>query len=577
MAFAAPGGKPAKPAVTSAAASCPRVGPVDPGAAPVPVPRVLVRTVAGRQVVVAACATATARGVRLGMTLVEARAVCATLGHDDHDPAADARGLLALARWSIGQFSPVVAIEPPNALLIDVTGSERLFGQMDALVARARQKFDALRIGYRLAVAPTPGGAWALAGFGPAGLGPAGLGPAGLGPAGLGTTGLGTALCRPAGIGPPGIGPPGLGPALCRPAGLGTAGAHVNPTDGSITASEQLPAALGPLPVAALRLDEPVVTALATLGVRTIAQVIDLPRHALPARFGQGLLLRLDQALGRVPEPLVPVEMVVRVRAKIEFGGVVESVETFCYALERLLDDVLLALAGQGWGARVMVVSFVRERRPMIDKTVTLSRPTRSRKIIFNLLRSTLETVQTDAGFVAMKLAVPGFERVCDDQLEYAPDEAAVRAEEIDQLVGRLRVRLTEDAVVQARLCASHLPERAYRFCPLPGQDDAPRATDTDLPPARPRPLQVLATPVEIRCVFTPVAPGRERLLLFHHRSHTHTVRTTNGPERIAGLWWEGRRKTRDYYEVEDDTGRRFWLFQVVQTRRWFLQGVFGE
>ena len=69
----------------------------------------------------------------------------------------------------------------------------------------------------------------------------------------------------------------------------------------------------------------------------------------------------------------------------------------------------------------------------------------------------------------------------------------------------------------------------------------------------------------------------------FTHRSNVHRLVHVLGPERVAGEWWRGHYKTRDYYDALDDTGRRFWIFRVVtqmtperRTARWFLHGVFG-
>ncbi|MDB5296398.1 MAG: polymerase, partial [Phycisphaerales bacterium] len=63
---------------------------------------------------------------------------------------------------------------------------------------------------------------------------------------------------------------------------------------------------------------------------------------------------------------------------------------------------------------------------------------------------------------------------------------------------------------------------------------------------------------------------------VFAYRGEARRVTHCDGPERIAGVWWDGHDKTRDYYEVEDEAGRRFWIFRVVRTGRWFLHGEFG-
>ncbi len=76
--------------------------------------------------------------------------------------------------------------------------------------------------------------------------------------------------------------------------------------------------------------------------------------------------------------------------------------------------------------------------------------------------------------------------------------------------------------------------------------------------------------------MVTPSFCAEGRPAAFVHEGCTHHVAQVRGPERIAGSWWDGHDKTRDYFEVEDTTGRRFWLFRVVQTARWYLHGAFN-
>ena len=65
------------------------------------------------------------------------------------------------------------------------------------------------------------------------------------------------------------------------------------------------------------------------------------------------------------------------------------------------------------------------------------------------------------------------------------------------------------------------------------------------------------------------------RPVMFVHEDGVHRVAHCVGPERIAGRWWDGNDKTRDYFDVQDETGRRFWVFRVTQTGKWYLHGVF--
>jgi impB/mucB/samB family len=122
---------------------------------------VLVRTVASRQLVVFACENARRSGIDPGMTLAEANALCENLQHQEHQPEKDLQGLYRLARWMV-RFSPVVAIEPPDALFLDITGSERLFHGLDQLAKLVHISLTKLRLNFRIAIAETPGAAWAF-------------------------------------------------------------------------------------------------------------------------------------------------------------------------------------------------------------------------------------------------------------------------------------------------------------------------------------------------------------------------------------------------------------------------------
>ncbi len=199
----------------------------------------VVRVVASRQLIAFAGRKAIAAGVAPGMTLAEARALCGGLIHVDYRPDRDLQTLHALARWMV-QFSPFVSVEPPDALFLDVTGSERLFLGLDRLLNLVSESLDRLKLHHGIAIAPTPGAAFAFASF------------------------------------------------------------HRG-HDLRIFTLERLPDAMSPLPIAALRLNEDLNQAFIALGVETIGQLMQLPRETLPARFGVSVLNRLDEAWAEQP------------------------------------------------------------------------------------------------------------------------------------------------------------------------------------------------------------------------------------------------------------------------------------
>jgi protein ImuB len=96
--------------------------------------------------------------------------------------------------------------------------------------------------------------------------------------------------------------------------------------------------------------------------------------------------------------------------------------------------------------------------------------------------------------------------------------------------------------------------------------------------PCRPaRPLHLLPTPVEVPVTVNPFnAHFGHPMQFVSAKGRVHRLPHVVGPERISGQWWDGHNKTRDYFDVEDETGQRFWLFRVNETRRWYLHGAFA-
>jgi protein ImuB len=482
-------------------------------------PLVLVRETASRLLVICASGEAKARGVAPGMMLAAARALCPGLMHATYEPERDARVLENLAR-RMNRFSPVVALEMGDAMLLDMTGSERLFAGLGNAIKRVMEGMKKLGLSCRVAIAPTPGAAWAVASFGP----------------------------------------------------------H----SGVMVAEDQLAESLSALPVRALRLGEELVAALRALGIETVGQLSALPRKDLPARFGAALLMRLDQALGHVTEPLVGVRSRRPIHAVLEFESPVESLEVLWEVFRRLIAQVIGELRERGQGAKRLVAGFVPERSAPVRKEIHFAQANADGYVWFNLLRCAAENVRPEDGFVKLSLSVLAAERLTTEQLDLLEREARPDGPEFSHLVERLRLRLGDGAVARTELCASHLPERAFALTGvMPGKQGgqgagagrkAAQAADR---PLKPRPLHLLAQPTEVRCMLSPSANCDGLPASFVHEDRRFDVACLRGPERIAGVWWEGRNKTRDYFDLEDTTGRRFWIFRVLETRKWYLHGIF--
>ncbi|MGD0541708.1 MAG: DNA polymerase Y family protein [Tepidisphaeraceae bacterium] len=465
----------------------------------------LIETIGARQRVTHVSPEAPA-GIFPGMTPAEAKAHHAGLICLPESPADDARSLEALGRWLM-RFSPNVCLYPPSSLFLDATGLQRLFGGLDQLRRRVAHALAKLGISAEIAIAPTPGAAWALAAFGRGDL--------------------------------------------------------------RIVGGGELLDALAALPPEAMRLDRMTVEMLAALGIRSIGSLLKLPRDDLAVRFGRVILQRIDQATGAVHEPLTFLEYHAPILANVEFDGAIESLQTIHLALRQLVAEVARQLAGRGLGARELRMTFRPPYAPIVEKVVGLARPSRDESALFNLLCCATEAVETREGFIAAGLSATRIERLGDEQPALIGGEEERNAAELDHLLERLRARL-EGAVQWAELVESHVPEQSFRCRENPVVSDV-RAGGA----AVFRPICLLPAPRAIRVIVMP-SDSRDGLpISFTDQGEVHRLAHVFGPERITGQWWNGRWKTRDYFDVLDAMGNRYWLFRVADTGRWFMHGVF--
>jgi protein ImuB len=528
-----------------------------------PPPFALVQTAANRQTVVAVCEAASARGIRPGLTLAEAKALCPGLEHAEHDVRRDALGLRALGRWMM-RFTPVVAVangpeDPlamPNALLLDVTGCERVFRGMDRLVAQVVASLERFGLSARVALGPNPAAAWAM------------------------TFAEGRSIGR-----------------CTLDVGRSAFALDSNQKCERPTLNVQRPTSnlkLIELPCESLRLDHDTVAKLYHLGIHTIGQLLAVQRDQLPARFGPLLALRLDQLSGVAPEPLVPLRPPVVIKARMDFDGVVTTQEALWAVFRELLGQVITQLERHGRGVRELDVTFTRAYATPILKTIRLSRPSRDPVNLFNLFRCATEQLidaadDTSDEFLGMRLLVRVHEPLPDEQIGLLEGEHYAGELELDRLVERLCARMGEGSVTQVKAVESHVPERAFRHelaqpaechtgeAPVlrnfkPGYDD-PREHH---PPTGARPLRLLRRPVEVPVTVNPFNDRFGQPMQFVRNNRVHRLAHVVGPERIGGQWWDGHDKTRDYFDVEDDAGERFWIFRVNETRRWFLHGQYA-
>jgi protein ImuB len=335
--------------------------------------------------------------------------------------------------------------------------------------------------------------------------------------------------------------------------------------------------ALSPLPVEALRLSPAVVQMLHRLDVRRVGQLLELPRAALPSRFGGEILRRIDQALGHVPELLTPEPIPEPVEVAWQFEPATDDWQVIGAVCERLLEQVVERLTPRQRGIRRLECSLRTTAGEAVPLSVGLLQPSASVPHLMSLVRLYCERLQVGGEVSALSVRAAEVVPLEFSQIElFDAETGADRWRAFPGLIERLSNRLGEKAVLRPRLLPDAQPEYAYRFEPWIGQkmsavppDLGPVANDDRLPRPPYLKCQPLAVPV-----LAPVPDGPPQR--FARGEQWHDVAHSWGPERIETGWWRGRDVRRDYYLVESTTGQRFWLFRAVRDGSWFLHGTFA-
>jgi protein ImuB len=347
-----------------------------------------------------------------------------------------------------------------------------------------------------------------------------------------------------------------------------------NPTfvlDGSKVAD-----ALDLLPVAALRLPREIVATLKKLGFERIGELNAAPRAPLALRFGPPVGLRLDQAYGRVSEPFEPLIPPETPHVRRNFAEPIGAPETIARYVGVLVEQLSAALEVKGLGARKLDLVCYRVDNHVQAVRVGTSRPIRDLKRLTKLLTDKIETIDPGFGIETVTLTA-----IIAEPLAYRASSSGLGEREIKDvsgLIDTLSNRIGESQLYRLTPVESDMPERAVkRVTPL-----AP-ATGASWPPHWPRPSRLLDPPEHIETVaLLPDHPPAA----FTWRGQRRRVARADGPERIFGEWWKAeaeKNAVRDYFQVEDDAGERYWLFragdgedQKTGSHKWFLHGVFA-
>ncbi len=332
--------------------------------------------------------------------------------------------------------------------------------------------------------------------------------------------------------------------------------------------------AMLPLSVAALRLAPDVIERLQQLGLHRIRDIINLPRAPLARRCGMTVLDRLDRVLGYVSEPISPVRPSPEWRTRLPFVEPIGRAEDIAMATKKLLDDLCDILGKHNRGARQLTLVLYRVDGTTQNISIGTGQATRNAKHLYRLFTEKLGTADPGFGIEVMILEAQATNPLSGGQMGIAGHNPG-HQQDLTPLIDRLRNRLGDQGVFRITPVASHIPERAVTTQPATA-----KATDDDWIADQPRPIRLLTYPEQI-IVEAPA---------FHHppkrfvwRRRTHQVKYAEGPERISPEWWrpDAGRTFRDYYRLEDQYGRRYWVFHdcgqiEITDMGWFMHGLFA-
>jgi protein ImuB len=488
-------------------------------------------------------------GLEAGLPLANARAICPDIQIFDADQAADAQALNAIADWC-DRFTPLVALDSPHGLFLDITGCAHLFGGEAALM---RMLCGALtRQGFTVSAAIAS-----------------------------------TSICAR------------------------TMNRHLH---GRIIPDGEEADSVKPLPVSALGAIEPITRGLRRAGLKTIGDVASRGRHEITARFGTDFTALLEQALGQGDAPISPRKPLPDYIVEKRFADPVSTDGVILATLSMLAQMLVAAMERQGKGARRLEANFFRTDGAVRAIAVNTGQPVIKAAMIDRLFRERLDALSDPLdpgfGFDLVRLSASRSEIVVQQQRDL--DANVHDNDELAALIDRIAARIGGSRVVVHLPQDSHIPERAGLAVPAQHHLAAtalaawPARVEGE-PPLRPLRLFERPEPIEVTAMFPDGPPAR-----FKWRQNSHRIALVEGPERIAMEWWnrrepertpepdddfarshppqgdiavepiDGSELTRDYFRAEDEDGDRYWLYREgihkreVKTFRWFLHGLFA-
>ncbi|WP_207424578.1 Y-family DNA polymerase [Desertivirga brevis] len=473
------------------------------------VPFVFATSIQNRKVITAVNSIAEADGIHTGMPVADARAMVPVLEVFDDKVDRNVKLLKAIGEWCI-RYSPIVAINAPDNLVLDVTGCTHLWGGESQYLHELISRFKSRGYYIQTALADTVGAAWAMAHFG---------------------------------------------------------------LNGSVIESGKQAEALLPLPPTALRLEMEVLERLHKLGLYQVRNFVSMPRSVLRRRFGEGILQRLSQALGTEEEPLSPIHIIEPYQERLPCLEPIHTVSGIEIAIQKLLDVLCQRLYKESKGIRKAVLRCYRIDGRIEQVAIGTNKATHHIPHLFKLFQIKISSIEPALGIELFVIEATKVEEISPSQEALWLENAGQNMEEVSELLDRLSARIGAECIHRYFPEEHFWPERSIKLAV--SIIDKPTAI---WPTDRYRPTLLLSKPEKIE-VSAPIPDYPP--MTFRYKDKLHYVKKSDGPERIEREWWLDPGEHRDYYQVEDQEGNRYWLFRSghysdTATSDWYIHGFFA-
>jgi protein ImuB len=330
--------------------------------------------------------------------------------------------------------------------------------------------------------------------------------------------------------------------------------------------------ALFPLPPQALRLEPESVERLHKLGLHQICKFIKMPRSSLRRRFGSQILKQIDLALGQEIEIIKPVIPVEPFQERLPCLDPVATAPGIEMALQQLLNKLCHRLLQEQKGLRKTIFKCYRVDGKLVQVDIGTNRPTHHVSHLLKLFETKLPLIEPGLGIDLFILEATVIEEHLSRQEKMWEDSSGLEDSRLAEFLDRVGGKVGVNAIHRYLPDEHFWPERSLKISSSLLEEPLAVWSNDKL-----RPLQLLRTPERIE-VTAPIPDYPP--MLFRYKGAVHKIIKSDGPERIEQEWWIQQGKHRDYYRVEDEDGRRYWIFRLghyhEESYQWFLHGQFA-